>query len=140
MEQLKRSLIGGAAALALSATAAAAETWDMPMAYPDSNFHSQNGKAFAECVAAGTDGAQEHQRARLLQGDDQEEQPGHQRDDEPVEQEDHLERLAHLGHPGGLVRRLGARERVGLGRRVVDAVGEGVGLDPVARPPVGTRQ
>jgi TRAP-type C4-dicarboxylate transport system substrate-binding protein len=54
MEKLRRSLTIGAAALALSATTAAAETWDMPMAYPDSNFHSQNGKAFAECVKSGT--------------------------------------------------------------------------------------
>ena len=56
MQQLRTSLIAGAAMLALSATAALAETWDMPMAYPESNFHSQNGEAFAECVAKGTDG------------------------------------------------------------------------------------
>ena len=42
MQQLKTSLIAGAAVLAMSATEALAETWDMPMAYPDSIFHSQN--------------------------------------------------------------------------------------------------
>ncbi len=46
-----------AAFAALIAAPAAAENWDMPMAYPDSNFHSQNGKLFAEKVAACTGGA-----------------------------------------------------------------------------------
>lgn len=46
-----------AALAALIAAPAAAENWDMPMAYPDSNFHSQNGKLFAEKVAACTEGA-----------------------------------------------------------------------------------
>lgn len=46
-----------AALAALVAAPAAAENWDMPMAYPDSNFHSQNGKLFAEKVAACTGGA-----------------------------------------------------------------------------------
>ena len=73
MQQLKTSLIAGAAALAISATAAGAETWDMPMAYPDSNFHSQNGKAFAECVAQGTDGELEivvHPGGSLFKGNE----------------------------------------------------------------------
>ncbi len=34
----------------------AAEKWDMPMAYSDSNFHTQNGKAFAEAVTKGSGG------------------------------------------------------------------------------------
>ena len=73
MQQLKTSLIAGAAALAVSATAAGAETWDMPMAYPDSNFHSQNGKAFAECVANGTNGELEivvHPGGSLFKGNE----------------------------------------------------------------------
>jgi len=77
MEKPRRSLIAGAA-LALSGavaggTAAGAETWDMPMAYPDSNFHSQNANAFAECVAAGTDGALEivtHPGGSLFKGNE----------------------------------------------------------------------
>jgi TRAP-type C4-dicarboxylate transport system substrate-binding protein len=46
------------ASLALTALAAplAAETWDMPMAYSGSNFHSVTGAEFAECVTTGTGG------------------------------------------------------------------------------------
>ncbi|MCY4336990.1 MAG: TRAP transporter substrate-binding protein [Litoreibacter sp.] len=51
-------------ATALTATAAApafadghAQKWDMPMAYSASNFHSENGVKFADCVRAGTEGA-----------------------------------------------------------------------------------
>lgn len=39
-----------------SGIALAAEKWDMPMAYPDSNFHTQNGKLFAEAVGVCTGG------------------------------------------------------------------------------------
>jgi len=42
--------------VALGATAAAAETWDMPMAYSATNFHSAVGAEFASCVTAGTGG------------------------------------------------------------------------------------
>jgi TRAP-type C4-dicarboxylate transport system substrate-binding protein len=73
MKTLRRSFAAGAAVLAMSATAAWAETWDMPMAYPDSNFHSQNAKAFAECVAKGTDGALEivlHPGGSLFKGNE----------------------------------------------------------------------
>ena len=35
---------------------AAAETWDMPMAYSASNFHSEVGANFAKCVTDGTGG------------------------------------------------------------------------------------
>lgn len=34
----------------------AAEKWDMPMAYTDSNFHTQNGKSFAEAITMATGG------------------------------------------------------------------------------------
>ena len=45
------------AALALMATAAsAAETWNMPLAYPATNFQSVNAREFGECVTAGTAG------------------------------------------------------------------------------------
>ena len=55
----KHSLVAlaGAAVIALTAgSAAAAERWDMPMAYPDSNFHTENAKAFAACVAEASGG------------------------------------------------------------------------------------
>ncbi len=44
------------AAVSLTALTAAAETWDMPMAYSGSNFHSVTGAEFAKCVTTGTGG------------------------------------------------------------------------------------
>lgn len=53
-------LMTGVATAALALTTAlpafAAEKWDMPMAYSASNFHSENGVAFAKCVTDGTAG------------------------------------------------------------------------------------
>lgn len=58
----------------LAASAAyAAETWDMPTAYPDSNFHTENAKTFAECVASGTGGELDiviHGGGSLFKGND----------------------------------------------------------------------
>ncbi len=51
-----KTTIGLAAGLILAATAAQAENWDMPMAYADSNYHSQTGKEFAKCVGTATGG------------------------------------------------------------------------------------
>lgn len=48
-----------AAAIALvsaSTASAFAERWDMPMAYSASNYHSENGAAFAACVTDATGG------------------------------------------------------------------------------------
>lgn len=55
MKSLNKTLIAGAA-LAVSASVAGAETWDMPMAYSGSNFHSVTGAEFAKCVTTGTGG------------------------------------------------------------------------------------
>ncbi len=44
------------AVIALGIGLANAQKWDMPMAYSDSNFHTQNGKAFAEAVKVATGG------------------------------------------------------------------------------------
>ena len=55
------------------ATTSVAETWDMPMAYADSNFHTQNGKAFAEAVTVATGGALEivvHGGGSLFKGNE----------------------------------------------------------------------
>lgn len=52
-------LMTGTATAALTLAAAmplAAETWDMPMAYSATNFHTENGVAFADCVSKGTQG------------------------------------------------------------------------------------
>lgn len=40
--------LGAAALLGLAATSATAESWDMPMAYSASNFHSEMGVVFAD--------------------------------------------------------------------------------------------
>jgi TRAP-type C4-dicarboxylate transport system substrate-binding protein len=66
-------LLAGAAATGMAAGAAQAETWDMPMAYPATNFHSENAQAFADCVAEGTDGGLEiviHAGGSLFSGAD----------------------------------------------------------------------
>ncbi len=47
------------AGIVVGASAAFAETWDMPMAYSATNFHSAVGAQFAACVTAGTGGALE---------------------------------------------------------------------------------
>ncbi|MFK7761830.1 MAG: TRAP transporter substrate-binding protein [Roseobacter sp.] len=58
--KLTARLMAGVATAAVSTGAAApafaADKWDMPMAYSASNFHSENGVAFAECVGIGTGG------------------------------------------------------------------------------------
>ncbi|MGF1526424.1 MAG: TRAP transporter substrate-binding protein [Candidatus Competibacterales bacterium] len=50
------TLLAGAAAAVVLAAPAAAEKWDMPMAYSASNFHSATGAEFAKCVTTGTGG------------------------------------------------------------------------------------
>jgi len=50
------ALIAAAAALALNATAAQAEKWDMPMAYAATNYHSEHGVMFAEKVKEYSEG------------------------------------------------------------------------------------
>jgi len=53
MKNTKLATFGAVAAVGLMATGAfAADKWDMPMAYSDSNYHTQNGKKFAEMVNA----------------------------------------------------------------------------------------
>jgi TRAP-type C4-dicarboxylate transport system substrate-binding protein len=48
-----QTLLATAAVTALTASTAFAAKWDMPMAYPASNFHSEIGAAFAKCVNDG---------------------------------------------------------------------------------------
>ena len=60
-------------ATALSATAASAETWDMPLAYPATNFHTETAQGFAECVGEATGGEvdiQTHPNGSLFPGGD----------------------------------------------------------------------
>lgn len=51
-----KTLAALALTTAMVAAPAFAEDWDMPMAYSATNFHSENGVKFAECVGAGTNG------------------------------------------------------------------------------------
>ena len=54
--KLMTGVATAAVALAGALPAMAGEKWDMPMAYSASNFHSENGVEFANCVGAGTNG------------------------------------------------------------------------------------
>jgi TRAP-type C4-dicarboxylate transport system substrate-binding protein len=67
------SLMATAAIAATAAVPAFAETWDMPLAYAATNFHSENAAKFGECVTSGTDGAIEivtHPSGSLFKGAD----------------------------------------------------------------------
>jgi TRAP-type C4-dicarboxylate transport system substrate-binding protein len=67
------SLRAATAAIALLAGPALAETWDMPLAYPASNYHSETAAEFAECVTQATEGAIEivtHPNGSLFSGND----------------------------------------------------------------------
>jgi TRAP-type C4-dicarboxylate transport system substrate-binding protein len=62
-----------ATALTAAATAASAEKWDMPMAYAATNFHSEVGANFAQCVTDGTGGELEivtHPSGSLFAGNE----------------------------------------------------------------------
>ncbi|MGC9369497.1 MAG: TRAP transporter substrate-binding protein [Paracoccaceae bacterium] len=57
MNKLGRVLAATAISTAvMNSPATAGETWDMPMAYSGSNFHSETGAEFANCVTTGTGG------------------------------------------------------------------------------------
>ena len=73
MKKLLTVMLGSAVGLALSAGMAAAEKWDMPMAYSATNFHSATGAEFGKCVTKGTGGAIEivtHPSGSLFKGAD----------------------------------------------------------------------
>ncbi len=73
---MKRSLILLSTALTLipaSLSAQAAETWDMPTAYPATNFQTVNAQEFSKCVATGTNGDINiilHPNGALFKGND----------------------------------------------------------------------
>ena len=46
----------GVAAMTFAAAGAGAVTWDLPLAWPDSNFHTKNAKMFAEEVKKASGG------------------------------------------------------------------------------------
>jgi TRAP-type C4-dicarboxylate transport system substrate-binding protein len=73
MPQSTRRLALATAAWIGVVGSASAERWDMPMAYPETNFHTENAKKFAACVKDGTKGAIEivtHANGSLFKGND----------------------------------------------------------------------
>ncbi len=67
------TLMATAAVAVTAAAPALAETWDMPLAYSATNFHSENAAKFGECVTSGTGGAIEivtHPSGSLFKGAD----------------------------------------------------------------------
>ena len=69
----KISKLSCALALLIGFSSVQAEKWDMPMAYADSNFHTQNGKLFAEAVRVATGGELEiivHGGGSLFKGNE----------------------------------------------------------------------
>ena len=70
---MKRTVTAAGLGLALAAGAASAESWDMPMAYADGNYHTENGKLFAEAVGVCTGGELEitvHGGGSLFKGNE----------------------------------------------------------------------
>ena len=69
-----KCLVAPAAALVFSTAAAhAVERWNMPTAYADSNYHTENARLFAEAVGVCTGGALEitvHANGSLFAGDE----------------------------------------------------------------------
>lgn len=66
-------LMATTAVVTAMAAPAVAETWDMPLAYSATNFHSENAAVFGECVTGGTGGAIEivtHPSGSLFKGAD----------------------------------------------------------------------
>ncbi len=72
MTKLTHFVASATLATAMAAPVAA-ETWDMPMAYSGSNFHSATGAEFGNCVTTGTGGEIElvtHPSGSLFKGGD----------------------------------------------------------------------
>jgi TRAP-type C4-dicarboxylate transport system substrate-binding protein len=71
MRQLASALFAGL--IGLAAAPAGAETWDMPVAYPASNYHTENAVQFAKDVQEKTGGELEivvHPGGSLFKGDE----------------------------------------------------------------------
>jgi TRAP-type C4-dicarboxylate transport system substrate-binding protein len=68
-----RTLMAATALTGVATAAVQAETWDLPMAYPATNFHSVTAAEFGECVGAATAGAVSvvtHPNGSLFAGND----------------------------------------------------------------------
>ncbi len=67
------TLMAATALTTVTAAALQAETWDMPLAYPATNFHSENAADFGACVTEATAGSIEvvtHPNGSLFAGND----------------------------------------------------------------------
>lgn len=67
-----RTILAATTVSAVASTGAMAETWDMPLAYAATNFHSENAAEFGQCVTDGTGGEIEivtHPSGSLFPGD-----------------------------------------------------------------------
>jgi TRAP-type C4-dicarboxylate transport system substrate-binding protein len=70
---MMKTLLATTAGLTLAASAALAETWDMPVAYADTNYHTDVAKQFAACVGTATGGEIEitvHPAGSLFKGNE----------------------------------------------------------------------
>ena len=70
---MRKICLAIAATAALVATSASAEKWDMPMGYSATNFHSETGAEFGNCVTIGTGGDLEiitHPGGSLFKGNE----------------------------------------------------------------------
>jgi TRAP-type C4-dicarboxylate transport system substrate-binding protein len=68
-----KALLATTAVLAMTASAALAESWDMPVAYADTNYHTDVAKQFAQCVGTATGGEIEitvHPAGSLFKGNE----------------------------------------------------------------------
>jgi TRAP-type C4-dicarboxylate transport system substrate-binding protein len=68
-----RSLACATVTLGLSSSPALADKWDMPLAYPATNYHSETAAGFGTAVTAATSGAIEivtHPNGSLFKGDE----------------------------------------------------------------------
>ena len=73
MSKLTKLIATTAMTVTIAMPALAAETWDMPMAYAATNYHSVTADEFAKCVGTGTSGAIEiktHASGSLFAGAD----------------------------------------------------------------------
>jgi TRAP-type C4-dicarboxylate transport system substrate-binding protein len=71
--RMLNSLMAATALTAAGSLAVTAETWDLPLAYPATNFHSVNAAEFGACVTAATAGSVEvvtHPNGSLFAGND----------------------------------------------------------------------
>ncbi len=73
MKLINIYMLAAVALAFIAGVAGAAEKWDMPMAYNDGNFHTKNGKLFAEAVSVCTGGELEitiHGGGSLFKGNE----------------------------------------------------------------------